>query len=321
MKRALFVTLVTLAGLGACKQSAPDPDPSKTPAATPTTGSAAAGSAAAADPWTTSAPAKDPVKRPLLWSIEKDGKTSYALGTIHMGVDAEARLPQIVWDKLDGAPTFAMETDLTDPALAKILQCVGCSLRKDLGDKHWRKLEEVLGKDVAASIDPMKPMVAATMMAMRGLPQTTQMDTLLLARAQNQNKAIVYLETAQHEAAILEKWMNLKALKAMLEDVEGAAEQTKEMLAAYLAGDEVRIASLSDAEKAKALAHGYTAQEYDESMKDMLYDRNAAWIAPIEKLHAAGGGFVAVGALHLVGPKNVLELLAVRGYRITRVTP
>src|SRR5688500_10624373 len=61
-----------------------------------------------------------PLPRPLFWSIEKDGKTSYALGTMHGGVDAHERLPTIVWDKLDAAKTFAMETDTADPALASM---------------------------------------------------------------------------------------------------------------------------------------------------------------------------------------------------------
>jgi uncharacterized protein YbaP (TraB family) len=331
MKRALFVTFAAALGIVACKKSTPATDPTPPPVTekvqakeptsppTPSTGSGTAG--ATADPWSKPAPKKDPLARPLFWSIEKDGITSYALGTIHVGVDAEARLPEIVWSKLDAAKSFAMETDLTDPALQKILVCTGCSLKKDLGDKHWAKLEEVLGKDVAARIETMKPMVAATMMSLRGLPSTTQMDTLLLARAQRANKSIVYLELAEHEAAVLEKVMNVKALKAMLDDVEGGLENTKKMLDAYVSGDEVAMVKMSDAERTHALAHGYTAAEYDESMKVVLYDRNAAWIAPIEKLHAAGGGFIAVGAMHLVGPKNVLELLTAKGYKVSRVAP
>lgn len=322
MKRLLLVTFATVLGLTACKQSAPAPEASK---ATPTaqTGSAADSDSAAlaADPWQAAPKKKDPLARPLFWSIEKDGKTSYALGTIHMGVDPEERLPQIVWDRLEAAPTFAMETDLMDPALAKILECIGCSLRRDLGEEHWKKLEEVLGKDVAARIDPMKPMVAATMMSMRGLPSTTQMDTLLLARAQTRGKQIVYLEPAKHQAAMLEKWMNIKALKSMLDDVEGSERQTQQMLEAYVSGDEAQMLALTESEKEKSLKSGYTEAEYTESMEDMLYRRNASWIAPIEKLHAEGGGFIAVGALHLVGPRSVLEMLEQKGYEIQRVTP
>ncbi len=328
MKRALFVTVVGILGVVACRNSAPTSDqtnatpvtPGKTAPVTPAP-PPPTGSAAAADPWTKAPTAKDPLPHPLFWSIEKAGITTYAIGTIHVGVDAEARLPAIVWDKLDAAKSFAMETDLGDPALMKILECNNCSLKRDLGDAYWKKLEDIVTPAVAKQVEAMKPMVAATMMSMRGLPQTTQMDTLLLARAQRGNKTIVFLEEAASVAAILEKWMDIKALKAMLDDIAGSEQHTKDMLAAYLAGDEAKMIKLSDDEKIDALKHGYTAKEFDESMQDMLYSRNAAWIPGIEKMHAAGGGFIAVGAMHLVGPKNVLELLKKDGYTITRVAP
>jgi len=326
MKRALFVTVIGLLAVVGCRDSAPTSEPSKPTPVTvekPATVGKTAPPAKApeADPWTKAPTAKDPLPHPLFWSIEKDGITSYALGTIHVGVDAEARLPQVVWDKLDAAKAFAMETDLADPSLAKILECTNCSLKKELGDAYWKKLEDELTPPVASRIEAMKPMVAATMMSMRGLPQTTQMDTLLLARAQRAHKQIVFLEEAAAEAAILEKWMDAKALKAMLDDIAGSEQHTKDMLAAYLAGDEKVMIKLSEDEKTDALKHGYSAKEFEESMQDMLYGRNAAWIAGIQKMHAAGGGFIAVGAMHLVGPKNVLELLATAGYTIKRVTP
>jgi hypothetical protein len=113
--------------------------------------------------------------------------------------------------------------------------------------------------------------------------------------------------------------MSLKMLKSMLDDPDAGPKQLKEMLAAYLAGDADAIARANDSERAVALQHGYTAAEYDAVMDKLLYRRNAAWIEPIEKLHAAGGGFVAVGALHLSGKRSVLELLARRGFAIARV--
>lgn len=325
MKRvALFVTFVTAFGGVACKPSAPAPEGAAKPAVA---GSAEAGhpapdhKAAAADPWTAKAAAKDPMQHALFWSIEKDGKTSYALGTIHLGVDAEARLPAIVWTKLDAAPAFAMETDLSDPSLLEITRCSNCSLRRDLGDAYWKKLEGVLTPPVAQQIEAMKPMVAATMLSMKGLPPTPPMDGILLGRATNQHKKIVFLELASKEAAILEKWMNLKALKAMLDDAQNAEKHTQEMLDAYTAGDETKMVAFSDDERAEALKHGYTPGEYDQQMEDLLYARNASWIDPIDKLHASGGGFIAVGAMHLVGKKSVLELLAKKGYKVTRLTP
>jgi uncharacterized protein len=330
MKRIfVFAALVSALGPTGCKPSNPAPQPTTAPSspASAAVGGKPANSNQALpanttgqDPWAKPAAAKDPLPNPLFWSIEKDGITSYVLGTIHLGVDAESRLPPIIWSKLDRAPAFAMETDLTDPAIQDIVNCSSCSLRRDLGDAYWSKLEAALGARVAAGIESMKPMVAATAMAMHGMPQTTQMDGVLLGRAQNQSKRVIFLERADHAAKVLERWMNIKALKAMLDDREGGKARTQATLGAYLAGDEQKMLELSKQEKAHALANGYTAAEYDASMKEILLDRNLAWISPIEAMHSGGGGFIAVGALHLVGPGSVLELLTAKGYKITRIS-
>ena len=308
---ALAVTMVALLGGAACKRS-PEPTPQPQPPVAPV---------AAHDPWQGSIPEKAPLPRPLLWSADKDGKTSYFLGTMHVGVDPEARLPRLVWDKLDGSPTFAVETDVTDPALASIGGRAGGTLHDELGPDYWKKLELAITPQVARVLDGKSAMIPATMLALRGLPMTPPMDGVLLGRAKNRQKQVVYLEAASLQAAILEKHMNAKALKMMLDDLATLERQSKEMLAAYLAGDEAKIEAITEAQRKDALAHGYTPAEYDASMEDLLYRRNASWITAIEKLHAAGGGFVAVGAMHLIGPRSVLELLQQKGFRIERLVP
>ena len=77
--------------------------------------------------------------------IEKDGKTSYLLGTMHLGVDPTTRLPDIVWQKLDASPTFAMETDLSEPAKLDVMRARRRRRCKELGDEYWKKLEDALG--------------------------------------------------------------------------------------------------------------------------------------------------------------------------------
>lgn len=326
-----LVIMVSLAGSAACKGTdAPAPQPSvPTPTITPPAGPGSAGSAsagsgsAAADPWTQQqAPTpKDPIKKPFFWSAEKDGKTTYLLGTMHMGVDAEVRLPKIVWDKLDAAPTFAMETDLSDPGLMKLMMRESGTLQEDLGPVYWKKLEDAIGPAQAKAMNGMKPMGAASLIALQNLPKTAPMDGVLLGRAMNQKKQIVFLEKAALEVAVLERHMNLKMLKMMLDTVEKSAAQTKQMLEVYLAGDADAIIATNEEQRKDALAHGFTAAEYEEQMEDILYRRNTAWIEPIEKLHAAGGGFVAVGAMHLVGKRSVNEMLEKRGFKLTRITP
>jgi uncharacterized protein YbaP (TraB family) len=310
MNRRPAIALLALVAAGAsCRRH-------ETPAA-PTP------SAQAADPWSAPAPKKDPLPHPLLWAIEKDGMTSYALGTMHLGVDPEERLPDLVWNKLDQARTLAVETDLTDPSVAKMVagRPEGGTLHEDLGDAYWKKLEDALSPRVAEQLDRMRPMIAVTMLSTRGLPSTPAMDSALVVHAEAQHKPLLYLEPATKQIALLVKWMDVRALEEMLDELPVTERMQKEMLAAYLAGDDAKIAQLGVEDRALWLKHGRSAAEFDQMMKEMLYDRNASWIDELEHMHASGGGFIAVGALHLVGEHSVLDLLRHRGYKVTRLTP
>lgn len=314
MKRAVvFVTLV--AALGAACKKGPDATAAATGAAT-----GAATAAATAHEDTHAIPA-NPLPHPLFWAVEKAGKTTYFLGTMHIGIDAEARLPAIVWSKFHDAKTFAMEADLDDPKAASLLRPTARSLHQDLGDGYWKKLEDAMGPNAAQVLDHLPPMVPAAALAMRGLPLTEAMDKALATRAVNEHKQRVFLEPTARQLALLGKWMDIKALKMILDELPQGELRARAMLEAYIEGDEHKIVAISDSEKQDALQHGYTAAEYDQEMNEMLYDRNASWIEAIEKLHAEGSGFVAVGAMHLLGPRSVLDLLAHKGYQVTRIAP
>lgn len=314
---ALLVMLVSFVGTGCRKSENKTP----APAVEVKTEKPTAPSAATADPWKHEATKKDPLKAIFFWSAEKDGKTTYFLGTMHIGVDPETRLPQVVWDRLDAAKTFAMEADLSDPELAESMMRKGGSLSADLGEAHWKKLEQAVGPAMAKQLDQLTPTAAAAVMSLKDLPKTAPMDGVLLGRAMNQKKQIVYLEPASLQAEVLAKHMDLRALKMMIDTYEQGAAQSKAMLDAYIAGEPAGILKVTEEQKAEALKYGYTQAEYDEQMEDILYKRNASWISALEKLHAQGDGFVAVGALHLIGPRSVLEMLAEKGYKISRITP
>lgn len=270
---------------------------------------------------TAQADATATLAHPLLWSVEKAGTTTYFLGTMHIGIDAASQLPPLVWSKLDAARAFAMEANLDDPEAAKLFTPSAASLHDALGDDYWARLEGAIGRGPARAIDHLPPLVPAAALSMRGLPETPPMDKVLSERAAAAHKPMVYLEPATRQLALLRKWMDLKALKMMLDELPEGEKHAHAMLDAYAAGDEARILALAGDERSDALQHGYTAAEYDQEMEDLLYGRNASWISAIERLHAEGGGFVAVGALHLVGPRSVLDLLSHKGYRVTRIAP
>ena len=65
---------------------------------------------------------------------------------------------------------------------------------------------------------------------------------------------------------------------------------------------------LSDAERAAE----------DEFMRALLQDRNATMAERAAPLLAAGGAFIAVGALHLSGKTGLIERFRAMGYTVTK---
>ena len=86
LQRASAICFAIFA-VAACKHSEeartpPKPTP---PAAAPS-----------ADPWSAQKPAqKDPLPHPLFWAVDKDGKTTYLLGTMHAGQTIITRAPPV----------------------------------------------------------------------------------------------------------------------------------------------------------------------------------------------------------------------------------
>src|SRR6201995_1319495 len=169
MKRVVVLAILA-ATVGACERS---PEVTRAPVTT--------GSTPATAPTASAPVARDPLPRPLLWSVEKDGHTTYFFGTMHRGIDAASRLPAIVWSKLDAARAFAMEADLDDPAAAEAIRPTTRSLRDTLGDDYWTKLEGAIGPGVAHAVEHLPPLVSASALSMRGLPEAEAMDRGLSA--------------------------------------------------------------------------------------------------------------------------------------------
>ncbi|MBA3498784.1 MAG: TraB/GumN family protein [Myxococcota bacterium] len=270
----------------------------------------------------TAACKSEPVKTiecPYYWSVEKDGKTTHLLGTIHGGVDAK-QLPQHVWADLDRAPAVAIEADISDPSLMAKIQRTGPSLREELGDAYWKKLEKVVGAPTAKALTSLKTSMAAAVIMHQQMPRQVQtpMDLEVLTTAKRKNKRVVFLESIDDQLELLDKYITVRDVRNMLDDSGLLRSEMAAMVTAYEAGDEAALSSTIAKSRAQALTQGYTQAEVDEQYAALFDRRNQAWIMPLEQLHAAGGGFVAVGSGHLIGPESVTALLAKKGYTVQR---
>lgn len=254
------------------------------------------------------------IAKPLLWQASSpEGKVVYLFGTIHQGVDAASKLPKAVWERLEAADIFAMETDISDPSLVSAVQRTdGRTLSEELGPDAWGKLEKLLGPTMAAGLDGMKASGAASLVMTQGLPMTMPMDLALHQKARSLGKSLAYLEEPRFQMELLDRYLNSEALIQALDHMDEVIATNRTLLDAYLAGDVAAMA-------ATTLDPKQWESYGEDALEAMLFARNRNWIPEIEKLLAQGTPFVAVGGGHLVGEKSVLELLSTKGYKIERL--
>jgi uncharacterized protein YbaP (TraB family) len=120
--------------------------------------------------------------------------------------------------------------------------------------------------------------------------------------------------------ALLDRWIDIRMLRELLDDPQSSAARLRRSVTAYRAGDDTALlGALLD--PADWTAAGRTEVEMSQFIDEIFYLRNEQWIAPIESALADGDAFVAVGVGQLIGRRGVIDLLAARGHRVTRVSP
>lgn len=313
------VATAAIAATAACRSQEP-------PRAEPAGSSSPSAAPVADDPWAAREQrplpppdVTDPFPRPLFWTATRDGSTTYLFGTLHGGVAAERRIPRWVWRHFDEATTLMLETNLQDVELGNwTIRPVGPSLREELGEAYWQKLEALVPPLLASVLDKQATAVAAMrVFGGYGVDEAPPMDGALLVRAQGQKKQLVFLETAAFQGSLFAQLYDVATLKRVLDRRAEVTALNAPFMHAYVGGDDAQLAELARAQFRLAVADDAALAAF---LDTLLIARNRAWIPAIEQAHAAGPTFVAVGALHLVGEHSVLELLRARGFAIARPT-
>ena len=135
----------------------------------------------------------------------------------------------------------------------------------------------------------------------------------VLARARGAGKEIVGLETLEFQIGLFDALppeQQQAMLEQTLDEIDEGAEVLSKMVAAWRAGE---LESLSS-----ELLEDFG--DFPGLYEKLVTDRNNAWVPKLEWLLTDGQHhLVVVGALHLVGPDNVIELLEERGLKAERL--
>jgi uncharacterized protein YbaP (TraB family) len=266
---------------------------------------------------------------PAAWHVRsRSGGEMWLLGSVHYLREADHPLPSVIDELYARASTIVMELDLDDidPAqsqsefLSAAMLARGTTLPDVLAPETYALAKVhagALGIDLAL-LERFEPwLVAITMLdlgvARLGFRAEHGIEQYLLRKARLDGKQVLGLETLATQIAIFDS-LSAEQQEALLEqtlaEIDSANDVMNEMVAAWRLGrlDELSATLMED------------FAEFPELYSTLVVDRNTSWIETLEALLATPERhLVVVGALHLVGEHNVVDLLAADGFVVEAV--
>ncbi|NGX15177.1 TraB/GumN family protein [Wenzhouxiangella sp. XN24] len=265
-----------------------------------------------------------------LWSVQApDGKsTVLVLGSVHLLRPADQPLPPAVHDAYRRAGRIMVELDpaelepaATQAALERIgIATPGRSVAESLQPAEWRRAEALAsaaGLDLQA-VSMMEPWFASIVLytdalGASGYEAELGVDQQVTTWAQRDGKPVIGLETLEEQLLLFKTLGEERQREILLKTLEDAAAletDTDALVADWRAGDAAALAA--------RLATDF--EGYEDLRDSIVIRRNQAWLSRVEGLLALPGtSLVVVGALHVVGPDGLPQLLEARGYRVQKL--
>ncbi len=263
---------------------------------------------------------------PAMWVIRDKDSTIYLIGTMHLlRHETEWDASKVKKTVSESSELWLEVADIDDQAsVAPIIAQYGIDREKTLSSKLNARQQEKLAKLAAtygvplASLEPMKPWMAALMFAVlplqkAGYDPNAGIDRLLKAQAEKEGDKIYGFETAEEQVrffAELPEAEQIAFLEETLGDAEKGMAQLEKLAKAWIDGDNETIGNILVNEFKKEAPAVY---------EKFLVQRNIAWSEKIaEILKGSGVQQIAVGAAHLAGPDSLQVQLAKRGIKVER---
>lgn len=256
----------------------------------------------------------------LLWEISGNGleKSSYLFGTIHLMCKEDFVISDGVKNAFNQADQIALEVDIDDPSEMQAFQTgmvnmAGYDYKGTLSEKDYNRLDEIMKANYGQGMGVMRIMKPFGVMSALygemlacGTPESYELSFVQMAKGET--KEVLGLESAASQVAIFDNipvTEQMTWLSDMLGDSGESQAEWNQMVANYKAQDLAALyASMAE------------SPEYAKYEKELLDNRNEAWIPKIAQLAKEKSTFVAVGAMHLAGGKGVIKLLREAGYTV-----
>lgn len=280
----------------------------------------------------------------LLYKISGNGleKPSYIIGTHHLAnvgfvnqisgvtealTETDQVYGELVWDAMTNTDSLkAVQNAMTLPA--------GKTIKDYLTPDEYKRLDAFMVAKMGTGLS--NPMVAAKMGNMTPMALVTQFQLLLYmtkhmgefdpsstfdqyfqAQAKKNGLPCGGLETVQKQIDVLYKSKpmsrQVEELMCFIDNENFNSQMMEDLTSAFYAQNLETLNQVIDRKL------GGKCDSTPEEEDQLIYNRNADWVAKMADIMASKPTFFAVGAAHLPGDKGVLQLLRNAGYTIEGV--
>lgn len=283
---------------------------------------------------------------PLFYKVTgANGQEMWLLGTIHVGDERTANLPQAVWDAFAASDALAVEFDVdafeerleTDEEFMTqfaqmYLYADGTTTQNHISDTELYEYAVNLMKAAGqwnSTMEMFKTFAWSQVVDdyllnwNYDLSGEYGMDSRLLEMAREQNKTILDVESGMEQMQMYAGFSDALQELLLAESLSGTpieyGEQVNELYELWCEGDEeVLIAYITDNDTSELTAEELVL--YEEYTKAMETDRNAKMLEAAKGYLESGDVvFYAVGLAHLLAEDGLVNTLRDAGYTVELV--
>ena len=264
-------------------------------------------------------------KSNFLWCIERERNCVYLMGSMHFLRSDSFPLSKGIEGAYDACSKIVFETEIDgmkDPTFQAKMMTLGLysggeTLRQNVSEKTYALLEK---KAVAAglsmaTLDRFRPwLCAVTLTAIElqrlGFDPNYGIDMYFFEKAKKDRRKIVFLETPEYQLKAftdMAEGEEESFLIQTLKDLEVVKTTLSDIVESWKTGDAARLESIMTK----------SFKDHPDVYDRLVVQRNRKWIGQIEDFMKEDENvLVIVGAGHLVGTENIIQLLMEKGYKV-----
>lgn len=258
---------------------------------------------------------------PLFWQAKKGNLELVIFGSVHAGDQSMYPLPQPIHDALERSQGLILEADLKQTGSLKY-PATKVTTQDVLNSRQESQLEQI-SKSLNLPYKQMllsPPWATALTVQMKQFEQLGYLpqfgiDAHIAGLADKLNKPLFTLETLQFQIDLISqgKEGGKDLLLSSIEEYDETGDATHCLIESWKAGDKQNLEHIAEL---AAMSPELTAA--------FLTDRNHDWAKKLSsnswKLEQEATYLVVVGAMHLIGEQNLIDLLNRRGFDIVQLS-